>query len=49
MSARLFAALAAPHGLAAERQIRSWSEGRYGLGAYGDVITALRKEWGQTP
>lgn len=49
MSARLFAAIAAPHGLTAERHIRSWSGGRYGLGAYGDVITVLHKHGGQTP
>jgi SAM-dependent methyltransferase len=43
MSARLFAALAASHGLVAERRIQSWSGGRFGLGAYGDVISVLRK------
>jgi ubiquinone/menaquinone biosynthesis C-methylase UbiE len=43
MSARLFASLASPNGLRAERHIRSWSDGRFGLGAYGDVITVLRK------
>ena len=43
MSARLFAALAQPHRLLAEGRIASWSDGRFGLGAYGDLITVLRK------
>jgi SAM-dependent methyltransferase len=43
MSAGLFAALAARRGLAVERLVRSWSGGRHDLGAYGDVITVLRK------
>jgi SAM-dependent methyltransferase len=43
MSARLFAILAAERGLAVERQMRSWADGRYGLGAFGDVITILRR------
>jgi SAM-dependent methyltransferase len=43
MSAHLFAALARERGLTVERQLRSWSDGRYGLDAYGDVITVLRR------
>jgi SAM-dependent methyltransferase len=43
MSARLFGALAAERGLEVERRLRSWSGGRHDLGAFGDVITVLRK------
>jgi SAM-dependent methyltransferase len=43
MSAHLFAVLAGERGLAVERQLRSWSDGRFGLDAYGDVITVLRR------
>jgi SAM-dependent methyltransferase len=43
MSAHLFAVLAGERGLTVERQLRSWSNGRYGLDAYGDVITVLRR------
>jgi SAM-dependent methyltransferase len=43
MSAHLFAALARERGLTVERQLRTWSDGRYGLDAYGDVITVLRR------
>jgi SAM-dependent methyltransferase len=43
MSAHLFAVLAGKRGLTVERQIRSWSDGRFDLGAYGDVITVLRR------
>ena len=41
MSVGLFAALAQERGLAASEQIRSWSEGRHDLGAFGDVISVL--------
>jgi SAM-dependent methyltransferase len=43
MSAHLFAVLAGDRGLTVERQLRSWSDGRYGLDAYGDVISVLRR------
>jgi SAM-dependent methyltransferase len=43
MSAHLFAVLARERGLTVERQVRSWSDGRYGLDAYGDVISVLRR------
>ncbi len=43
MTARLFAALARERGLEVSEQIRSWSGGRYGLDAYHDVITVLRR------
>jgi SAM-dependent methyltransferase len=43
MSAHLFAVLARERGLTVERQLRSWSDGRFGLDAYGDVITVLRR------
>jgi SAM-dependent methyltransferase len=47
MSAGLFAGLARRRGLHVERQLRSWSDGRHDLGAYGDVITVLRKPRGR--
>jgi ubiquinone/menaquinone biosynthesis C-methylase UbiE len=43
MSALLFAALAREHGLDVEQQLRDWSTGRYGLGAFHDVITVVRR------
>jgi SAM-dependent methyltransferase len=43
MSAHLFAVLAAERGLAVERQVRSWSDGRFDLSAFGDVISVLRR------
>jgi SAM-dependent methyltransferase len=43
MTARLFAALAAEHGLAAEREVREWSDARHDLGAFHDVISVLRQ------
>jgi SAM-dependent methyltransferase len=43
MSAHLFAVLARDRGLSVERQVRSWSDGRFDLSAYGDVITVLRR------
>jgi ubiquinone/menaquinone biosynthesis C-methylase UbiE len=43
MSAHLFAVLARKRGLIVERQLRSWANGRFGLGAYGDVITIMRR------
>lgn len=43
MSRRLFAALAADHGLQVECQFDSWGpDGCYDLGAYGDSITVCR-------
>jgi SAM-dependent methyltransferase len=47
MSAGLFAALAEARGLRVEGQLRSWSEGRHDLGAFGDVITVLRAPSGR--
>jgi ubiquinone/menaquinone biosynthesis C-methylase UbiE len=43
MSAPLFASLAHERGLKVERQVREWSNGRHGLGAFHDVITVLRR------
>lgn len=44
MSRGLFGALAAECGLRLESQFDSWgSDGRYDLGAYGDVITVCRR------
>jgi ubiquinone/menaquinone biosynthesis C-methylase UbiE len=43
MTAALFASLASERGFAVEEQIRSWSGGRYGLDAFHDVITVLRR------
>jgi ubiquinone/menaquinone biosynthesis C-methylase UbiE len=43
MSAHLFAVLARECDLTVERQLRSWSDGRFGLDAYGDVITVMRR------
>jgi SAM-dependent methyltransferase len=43
MSAHLFATLARNRGLTVQRQLRSWSDGRFDLGAYGDVITVMRR------
>lgn len=43
MSATLFAALARENGLEVERQVRDWSGGRYGLGAFHDVISVVRR------
>ena len=43
MSAGLFAKLAGKRGLRVERQVRSWSGGQHDLGAFGDVITVLRR------
>jgi ubiquinone/menaquinone biosynthesis C-methylase UbiE len=43
MTAALFAALARERGLAVAEQIRRWSDGRYGLDAFHDVITVLRR------
>lgn len=43
MSAHLFAVLARERGLEVERQLRSWSDGRFDLGAFGDVITVMRR------
>jgi SAM-dependent methyltransferase len=43
MSAGLFAALAEERGLRVERHVRSWSEGRHDLAAFGDVITVLSR------
>ena len=43
MTAELFAALARDHGLAVERVVRSWGEGRHALGGYGDVVSVLRR------
>ena len=43
MSAHLFATLARQRGLTVERQVRSWRDGRFDLGAYGDVITVMRR------
>jgi SAM-dependent methyltransferase len=42
MTATLFASLARERGLRVDRQVRDWSGGRYGLGAFHDVITVLR-------
>jgi SAM-dependent methyltransferase len=43
MSAHLFAVLARERGLTVERQLHSWLDGRFGLDAYGDAITVLRR------
>jgi ubiquinone/menaquinone biosynthesis C-methylase UbiE len=44
MSRRLFAALAAEHGLRVECQFDSWGpDGRYDLSAYGDAITVCKR------
>jgi SAM-dependent methyltransferase len=43
MSAHLFAVLARERGLGLERLLLSWSDGRFGLDAYADVITVLRR------
>jgi ubiquinone/menaquinone biosynthesis C-methylase UbiE len=43
MTAKLFAALARDRGLEVERQIREWSAGRHGLGAFHDAITVMRR------
>jgi SAM-dependent methyltransferase len=43
MTAALFAALARDHGLAVERVVRTWGEGRHALGGFGDVVTVLRR------
>jgi ubiquinone/menaquinone biosynthesis C-methylase UbiE len=43
MTAELFAALARERGLAVERVVRSFGEGRHALGGYGDAITVLRR------
>jgi SAM-dependent methyltransferase len=43
MSATLFGAVAAEHGLVVERVVRSWSGGRYDLGAYHDAISVIRR------
>ncbi len=41
MTARLFERLARDRGLAVTRQFDSWSDGRFGVRTYGDVITVL--------
>jgi SAM-dependent methyltransferase len=41
MTTRLFAALARRRGLEVRQQVRDWSAGRHGLGAYHDAITVL--------
>jgi ubiquinone/menaquinone biosynthesis C-methylase UbiE len=43
MTAELFATLARERGLAVERIVRTWGDGRHSLAAYGDVITVLRR------
>ena len=43
MSARLFGRMAAARGFTVERQLRSWSGGRFDLSAYHDAITVLRR------
>jgi SAM-dependent methyltransferase len=46
MTATLFASLARDAGLEVEREIRDWSGGGYGLDAFHDVITVLRRPGG---
>ena len=43
MTAELFATLARERGLAVERVVRSFGEGRHALGGFGDAITVLRR------
>jgi hypothetical protein len=43
MTAALFAALAREHGVAVERVVRTWGEGRHALGGFGDVVSVLRR------
>jgi SAM-dependent methyltransferase len=43
MTAELFATLARERGLAVDRVIRSFGEGRHALGGFGDAITVLRR------
>ena len=43
MSAHLFATLAGDRNLTVQRQLRSWCDGRFDLGAYSDVISVMRR------
>jgi ubiquinone/menaquinone biosynthesis C-methylase UbiE len=43
MTAALFATLARERGLAVERVVRTFGEGRHALGGFGDAITVLRR------
>ncbi len=43
MTKALFAALAAEHGLAVERQFDTWGGGRFGVRRQGDIVTELRR------
>lgn len=43
MSSHLFRRLAAQRGLVAEREVRSWGRGRFGLDTFGDAISVVRR------
>jgi SAM-dependent methyltransferase len=43
MSSHLFRRLAEERGLVAEREIRSWGLGRFGLETFGDAISVVRR------